>query len=274
MAGLATVVKTADIPAIVLDRIAHRSPQHALFDSDEVLAWPLWVLKALLTAGLLRETSRATDVFCDGCDWSCLKPVIVRTLPNVCKPHAFVVCDEEPGLGRIEIAPERLKRYMATVGLAARFVGRSLGLKSTPEAGAGGSVRVGQLQGRNGDRVLAIEARQAQLLIAAGGHRAALSELVFWDRRALALDHRAVRRLVNRRAAKGSLRVHPPPEHAKQGRRKMASRDEQIRQEAARLRRQNRKWTMTQVAKHISKMELADDISTARVRRIIYERNS
>jgi hypothetical protein len=272
MAGLTTVVKTADIPAIVLDRIAGHSPQHALFDSDEVLAWPLWVLKALLTVGLLRETSRATEVFCEGCDWGCLKPVIVRTLPNARKPHAFVVCDEEPDLGRIEIAPDRLKRYMATIGLAARFVGRSLGLKSSPEAGSGGSVCVGRLQGRNGGRVLAVEVRQAQLLLTAGGHRVVLSDLVYWDRRALALDHRAVRRLVNRRAAKSSLRDHPPPEHAKQERRKKASRDEQIRQEAVRLRRQNRKWTITQVANHISKMELADGITAARVRRIIYER--
>jgi len=272
MASLTTVVKTADIPAIVLDRIADHSPEHALFDSDEVLAWPLWVLKALLTAGLLSETSRATEVFCDGCERGCLKPVIVRTLPNARKLRAFVVCDEEPDLGRIEIAPKRLKRYMATVGSAARFVGRSLALKSTPEPGSGGSVCVGCLQGRNGGRVLAIESRQGQLLLTAGGHRVVLSDLVYWDRRALALDHRAVRRLVNRRAAKSSLRDHPPPEHVKQGRRKKTSRDEHIRQEAARLRRQNRKWTITQVANHISKMELADGISVARVRRIIYEK--
>jgi hypothetical protein len=268
------VVKTADIPAIVLDRIADHSPQHALFDSDEVPAWPPWVLKALLTAGLLRETSRATEVFCDGCDWGCLKPVIVRALPNARKPRAFVVCDEEPDLGKIEITPERLKRYMATVGLAARFVGRSLGLKPISEAGSGGSVCVGRLQGRNGGRVLAIEPRQGQLLLTAGGHRVVLSDLVYWDRRTLALDHRTVRRLVNRTAARSSLRDHPPPEHAKEGRRKKASRDDQIRQEAARLRRQNRKWTITQVANHIAKMELADGISAARVRRIIYERNS
>jgi hypothetical protein len=271
MAGLTTVVKTPDIPAIVLDRIADHSPQHALFDSDEVLAWPPWVLKALLTAGLLRETSRATEVFCDGCEWGCLKPIVVRTLPNARKPRAFVVCDEEPNLGRIEIGPDRLKRYTATVGLAARFVSRSLGLKSTPEAGSGGSVCVGRLQGRSGGRVLAIEPRQGQLLLTAGGHGVVLSDLVFWDRRALALEHRAIRRLINRRAAKSSLRDHPPPEHAKQGRRKKASRDEQISLEAVRLRRQNRKWTITQVANHISKMELADGISAARVRRIIYE---
>ncbi len=272
MASLTTVVKTADIPAIVLDRIADHSPEHALFDSDEVLAWPSWVLQSLLTAGLLRETSRGTDVFCDGCDWGCLKPVIVRALLNARKTRAFVVCDEEPDFGRIEIAPERLKRYMATAGLAARFVGRSLALKSTPEPGSGGSVCVGRLQGRYGGRVLAIESRQGQLLLTAGGHRVVLSDLVYWDRRALALDHRAVRRLVNRRAAKRSLRDHPPPEHAKQGRRKNASRDDQIRQEAARVRRQNRKWTITQVANHISKMELADGISAARVRRILYEK--
>src|SRR5215510_13665440 len=111
MPSLTTVVKTADIPAIVLGRIADHSPQHALFDSDEVLAWQPWGLQALLTAGLFRETSRATEVFCDGCDWGCIKPVFVRALPNARKARAFVVCDEEPDLGRIEIAPERINCY-------------------------------------------------------------------------------------------------------------------------------------------------------------------
>ena len=76
------MVKSAEILAAVLDRIADCSPQQALLDSDEVSAWPSWILPVLVAAGLFQETNRLTEVFCDGCDWGCLKPVVVRTLPS------------------------------------------------------------------------------------------------------------------------------------------------------------------------------------------------
>jgi hypothetical protein len=273
MMGLTTVVKTAEIPAIVLDRIADCSPQHALFDADEVLIWPAWVLQALLAAGLFQETSRAIEIFCDGCEWGCLKPVIVRTIPNGGKSRAFVACDEEPDQGRVEVAPERLKRYVATVGLAARFISRSLKLKSSATPAPGDSVLVGHVKGRNGDRMLTIEVRRGQLLLTAGEHGVALSELLHWVRSVLAIDDRAVRRLINSKATRSRPEHHLPSQH-KQDRRKKAKRDQRIRQEAARLQRQNTKWTVTQIAMNISRMELADGITAARVRRILYDKNN
>jgi hypothetical protein len=267
--GLTTVVKSAEILAAVLDRIADDSPQQALLDSDEVSAWPSWILPVLVAAGLFQETSRPTEVFCDGCHWACLKPVVVRILPSGLT-RAFVSCDEEPGLGRIEVAPEQLKRYIATVDLAARFVGRSLGLKSPARSGLGASVIVGHVKGRNGHRVVSVEVQQGQLLLNAGGHCVALSDLVHWDRRALTVDHQAIRRLINRKATRSSPECPFP---SKQHRRKNAKRDQQIRREAGRLKRQ-KTWTMTRISEHISRMELADGISAARVRRILYEQNS
>jgi hypothetical protein len=71
----ATAVKTAEILASILERIAACSPQRAYFAADEFLGWPAWVLEALLATGLFRHATRATEVFCDGCEWACLKPV-------------------------------------------------------------------------------------------------------------------------------------------------------------------------------------------------------
>ena len=42
--------------------------------------------------------------------------------------------------------------------------------------------------------------------------------------------------------------------------------------QAARLKRKNKNWTITRISEHISRMELANGISAARVRRIIYEK--
>ena len=125
--GLTTVVKSAEILAAVLAGSQTIRLSTLSLTPMKYRYGRAWVLKTFLTAELFQETSRATEVFCDGCEWGCLKTVIVRALPNGRKSRAFVPCDEEPDLGRIAVAPERLKRYIATVGFAARFIGRSLG---------------------------------------------------------------------------------------------------------------------------------------------------
>jgi hypothetical protein len=89
--GLTTVVKSAEILAAVLDRIADCSPQQALLDTDEVSAWPSWILPVLVAAGLFQETNRLTEVFCDGCDWGCLKPVGVAVIEEWRECFCFVL---------------------------------------------------------------------------------------------------------------------------------------------------------------------------------------
>jgi hypothetical protein len=270
----ATAVKTAEILAFILERIAACSPQRAFFGADELVDWPTWALDALLAIGLLQQATRAAEVFCDGCEWACLKPVVVRNLPNGRRSRAFVVCDEEPDQGRIEVAPDRLARYFATVGSVAKLVARSLGLKSSAAPGRDGSLAIGRVRGRNGYRTLSLHPREKELLLSTGGHLLPLGDLLHWEGRALAVDSQAIRRLIDRKAARSSPEVSVPPALQTHGRRTKTKRDQQIRLEAARLRRQNKHWTMTRISEHISRMAMANGISAARVRRIIYEKNS
>jgi hypothetical protein len=268
----ATVVKTAEILGFILERITACSPQRAIFGTDELSDWPTWAMEALLETGLFQQATRAAEVFCDGCEWACLKPVVVRNLSNGRKSRAFVVCDEEPDQGRIEVAPDRLTRYFATVGSAARLVARSLGLKSSAAPGADGSLVIGRVRGRNGYRVLSLHPYEKELLLSTGGHRLPLSDLLHWEDRALRVDSQAIRRLINRKAAQTSPEYAVRSERPTHGRRKETKRDQQIRLQAARLKRKNKNWTITRISEHISRMELANGISAARVRRIIYEK--
>jgi hypothetical protein len=267
-------VKIAEIPGFILERITACSPQRAIFSADEFSDWPTWVLQVLLATGLFQETTRAAEVFCDGCEWACLKPVVVRNLPKGRKSRAFVVCDEEPDLGRIEVAPDRLTRYFATVGSAARLVTRSLRLRSPVAPRADGSIVIGRVKGRNGHHVLSLHPREKELLLSAGGHRVPLSDLLHWQGKALAVDSQAIRRLINRKAAQSTADEAVRPERPKRNRRKKSKRDQHIRRVATKVGRQNKNWTITRIAEHISRMKLADGISAARVRRIIYEKKN
>jgi hypothetical protein len=268
----ATAVKTAEILGFILERITTCSPQRAVFGADEVSDWPTWVLEVLLATGLFRETTRAAEVFCDGCERGCLKPVIVRNLPNGRRSRSFIVCDEEPDQGRIEVAPERLRRYFTTAGVAARLVGRSLGLKSSATLGPEGCVEIGRVKGRNGYRVLSLQVLGKELLLSAGGHHIAFIDLIRWEARALVVDSKAVRRLIDRKPVRGSPDCAVRPAGPRHERRKKTERDQQIRVQAARLKRRNKNWTITRVSEHISKTVLAGNVSAARVRRIIYEK--
>jgi hypothetical protein len=182
------------------------------------------------------------------------------------------VCDEEPDQGRIEVAADRLTRYFATVGSTARLVARSIGLKSSAAPNADGTLVIGRVQGRNGYRVLSLQAREKELLLSTGGHSLSLSDLLHWEGRALVIDSQAIRRLINRKVARRSPEHAVPSALPTHGRRKKTKRDQQIRLQAARLKRKNKNWTITRISEQISRMELANGISAARVRRVIYEK--
>ena len=164
--------------------------------------WPSWMLTGAGSAELFQETSRATEVFCDGCEWGCLKTVIVRALPNG-QTRAFVACDEEPDLGRIAVAPERLKRYIATVDFAARFIARSLRIEVFGQARSRCAPSSSAMSTAPTAAAWSLSrSAKGNSYWQRGGHCIALGDFVHWDRRALTVDDRAIRRLINRKASR------------------------------------------------------------------------
>ncbi len=141
-------VKAADLPSILLERIEAAFPEPAIFGLLETESWPDGALRSLIDCRLLQETSRATSILCDGCEWSCCKPVIVRTGLTNRSARAFVECDEEPDLGRIFIPLERLKRYRLTLAMLASFIRQALAISSTSFIERSKSISLGRIKGR------------------------------------------------------------------------------------------------------------------------------
>jgi hypothetical protein len=118
----------SDLPRAFVERIEAAHPAPAIFVGDEVAEWPDGALEILMRVGLLRETRRASTVMCDGCEWSCVKPIVVRIKSSDRSRAAFITCDEEPDLGRIAVPLERLAQYRTTIGAMARFLARALNI--------------------------------------------------------------------------------------------------------------------------------------------------
>ena len=130
-------IATSDIPNILIERIEGAYPGPALFSARETGDWPAEVLDILLYCDVLRSAVRANSSWCPGCEWQCHKPVVSRTNTVHLETRAFIICDEEPGLGRISIPAPSLVQYEATLSAVCGFIaGRmALGTQRHPRLG-------------------------------------------------------------------------------------------------------------------------------------------
>jgi len=112
----------------IIERLEAHYPAPAIFAADEIAEWPDNVLPVLEALGLFQSAERAEVLTCDGYHWYCSKPVVFRQQKTAAR--AFIVCDEEPDLGRIGVPVERVQQYRATLTLLAVFLRGSFELTS------------------------------------------------------------------------------------------------------------------------------------------------
>lgn len=95
-----------------------------VFEADEVVRWPDGRLGEWLAAGLVAEAAAARVAACDGCGIDHVEEV-VRFPPGLDgRPRLYIPC---PELGRVEVDPERLRRWRVDVGRLADMTATALG---------------------------------------------------------------------------------------------------------------------------------------------------
>jgi len=268
-------IKPRDIPGVLVERLEASHPAPATFDADETDEWPDGIAHALLKSGLLQEARRATTLVCDGCNWRCDKPVVVRKLATSDRTRAFIHCDEEPDLGRIQVSMERLRSYRLVQRMLERFIRKAIATLGSAAPSSSVSPHLGSIKGRYGVRPIAIFIKDDKLTLSVGQHGKPLTELLFWSDGKVALDLAALRRLANRKrtTAKSTDRYSPNRKKQMARTRRKASRNQKIVREAKRLHDLGHSWSAA--ARKIAKVEFVakecKPISASRVRRIIYE---
>jgi len=274
----AMAIKPRDFPRILVERLEASHPAPAIFDADETSEWPDGIVHALLRSGLLQEARRPTTLVCDGCNWSCDKPVIVRKLVASGRTRAFIQCDEEPDLGRIQVPMERLRGYRLVLRMLDRFIQNAVAALGGPAPGRSASSHLGLIKGRYGVRPIAIFIKDGRLTLAVGQQGKPLAELLLWSDGKVELDLAALRRLANRKetTAKSADRYSSNRKKQRARARHKASRDRRIFREASRLHALGHSWSAA--AQEIAKMEFVakengqrKPISASRVRRVISE---
>ena len=146
---------------------------------DALARWDVGDLDALIQAGLLRAVGQAQSVICPGCEHRCISDVNVITSPSGIA-RAFVVCevpDMQAQMGRVAIAPDRLRQWQATPRMLARFLMLKLQLAGEiPSPDKSMSMPLGMLPGPNGRRWARLVLSPLSLEI--NRHRAPLNELL------------------------------------------------------------------------------------------------
>ena len=126
-----------------------------VFGAGAVARWDVGDVDALIGGGLLKPAGRAQSVVCPGCEHRCISDVNVSTLRSG-QLRAFVVCempDMQAQMGRVAIAPRRLRQWQATPRMLARFLMMKLQLAGElPSSSKLLSLPLGMLPGPHGRR--------------------------------------------------------------------------------------------------------------------------
>ena len=108
------------------------NPLSASFQHDDVSGWPDGARSVLEGTGILKRGGNAQSITCDGCGEGCLEDVVFST-DHGGGLAAYVVCRERDDIGRVRVAPERLRTWVVSLGGLAARLAAELGGHSAPE---------------------------------------------------------------------------------------------------------------------------------------------
>src|SRR5690606_11309140 len=155
-----------------LDRVAMEHPSPAYIAGSEIAEWPAGAESILVKLRLLVEPTRATSATCAGCELGCHQPLLMRSSPRPDPPVAYLLCDEEPDLGRISIRLEHLRRFRASLSTAAFFISSVLKLAEPTRSCSTDRPAAGMLRGRYGLRELALTVADRRVVMLVGSQSA------------------------------------------------------------------------------------------------------
>lgn len=236
-------ISKGDLPSIIVERIEASFPAPAIFSGDEILHWPDGTLRSLEAAGVFQQAERADAVICDGCAWCCFKPVVVRTSGRSHTARAFIVCDEEPDYGRIDVGLDRIQQYRTTLSLLAGFLRGALSLAARASLTGTSPFLLGYFGGRQRVRSVSLLIENQAAVIMIGTQSAPVLEFLCWSDTGLTVDQSLLRKVANRKQAKGSSRKRYQSDRTKQQgeANDTARRDRAIRAAARQQRRETGK---------------------------------
>jgi hypothetical protein len=125
-------VKLNDLLDHILQRVDMMPEGSNVFTADEVAGWPEGALDFFVNHRLLSPTTPANSLECDGCEERCFMQVFIPPADAPITKRPFIICNQRDDIGRVIIAPDRLKRWQVDLGRLAGVLSDLLGIDQTP----------------------------------------------------------------------------------------------------------------------------------------------
>ena len=100
--------------------------------ADEVAGWPEGGLDFFVNQRLFSPTTPANSLECDGCEERCFMTVCIPPPDAPITRQPFIICNQRDDIGRVIIAPDRLKRWKVDLGRLAGVLSDLLGIDQSP----------------------------------------------------------------------------------------------------------------------------------------------
>lgn len=228
-------IAETDLSRIIIERLEAHYPAPAIFAADEIAEWPDHVLPGLEAFTLFQSAERAEVLLCDGCHWNCSKPVVFRK--QKAGARAFIVCDEEPDLGRIGVPIERLRQYRVTLSLLAVFLRGSFELVSRAPLSGPPPLLLGRVNGRHGEQSVSLLLHDGSIVLQIGAHSKSVVEFLAFRQGRITANRALLKKLADRKHGAGAARPRYQPDREKQRKQagETARRDRAILAEALRV---------------------------------------
>jgi len=252
--------------AELLERISNSSkPVNLGF--DEVQKWQGGLLERFVKAKLLSKTVQTSSLECMGCEHQCFMQVVFAED----KQRAFIVCDhpEKQGfMGRIAIGLPSLDQWQLSAKNVAAVIARLLGFDTKPVyLNESASYQLGMLKNSKGRRPAVLSVQPLSLAI--NQQSIAVNELLYFDGGVLLIDQLKIDDILSaKRASTGKVYTSNT---TKREARKLATQAmyKDWQDEYQRLKKQHPDKSDEWFAYQISKMPMAKNRSSGRIRKMM-----
>jgi hypothetical protein len=180
----------------LLERVGTRHGAAVVVSDHELSEWPIAVVAAMKSQGLLTKARPAASAACPGCERECVMTVHVLT-DKARGVEAFIVCDKRSDINRVPVPISHLEQWQASGDSIADLLAGLLGLHRSGASGTDAARwEVGMLKGAKHSSHLVLIA-DGTLTLSMAGHSIALAEVLVLEGKVFKVDRRTLNHLVD-----------------------------------------------------------------------------
>lgn len=190
------ITNAIDYLTLLLRQLAAVDDDKLLISNEERVEVPDDVWATMVQLKIVQQAQPAQSIICDGCEESCVRPVVIYPANAKSPTRAFVVCDVREDVGRVHVDFERLNQWQVSEQQLAEMVRDLLGHSTQPVVKDSCLWRLGMVDGGTHKAPVSLQFDH-DALVFAGGHKAILLEFLSIGKDALKIDLKKIKKMVN-----------------------------------------------------------------------------